>query len=145
MSVDTNAKYGTVKSVRGGSGNHPRGHDPRCALKCADPMLVTAGATAMRCGENHDPVVSTLDITGIGGGVVPHTGFEPVISALRGRCPGPLDECGTGVARRAPGAGPAEMVPSLPESSQTRGAFRRLDEAPVRQRRWASRKARMAS
>src|SRR4051812_15747848 len=26
--------------------------------------------------------------------VVPHTGFEPVISALRGRCPGPLDECG---------------------------------------------------
>jgi hypothetical protein len=27
-------------------------------------------------------------------GLVPHTGFEPVISALRGRCPGPLDECG---------------------------------------------------
>jgi hypothetical protein len=26
---------------------------------------------------------------------VPHTGFEPVISALRGRCPRPLDECGT--------------------------------------------------
>jgi hypothetical protein len=26
--------------------------------------------------------------------VVPHTGFEPVISALRGRCPRPLDECG---------------------------------------------------
>jgi hypothetical protein len=24
---------------------------------------------------------------------VAHTGFEPVISALRGRCPGPLDEC----------------------------------------------------
>ena len=30
-----------------------------------------------------------------GGEVVPHTGFEPVISALRGRCPRPLDECGT--------------------------------------------------
>ena len=28
--------------------------------------------------------------------LVPHTGFEPVISALRGRCPGPLDECGAG-------------------------------------------------
>ena len=28
--------------------------------------------------------------------LVPHTGFEPVISALRGRCPRPLDECGTG-------------------------------------------------
>jgi hypothetical protein len=27
--------------------------------------------------------------------LVPHTGFEPVISALRGRCPRPLDECGT--------------------------------------------------
>src|SRR5437773_2378834 len=26
--------------------------------------------------------------------VVPHIGFEPMISALRGRCPGPLDECG---------------------------------------------------
>ena len=26
--------------------------------------------------------------------LVPHTGFEPVISALRGRCPRPLDECG---------------------------------------------------
>ena len=27
--------------------------------------------------------------------VVAHTGFEPVISALRGRCPWPLDECAT--------------------------------------------------
>ena len=26
--------------------------------------------------------------------LVPHIGFEPMISALRGRCPGPLDECG---------------------------------------------------
>ena len=26
-------------------------------------------------------------------GIVAHTGFEPVISALRGRCPKPLDEC----------------------------------------------------
>ena len=25
--------------------------------------------------------------------MVAHTGFEPVISALRGRCPRPLDEC----------------------------------------------------
>ena len=28
--------------------------------------------------------------------VVAHTGFEPVISALRGRRPKPLDECATG-------------------------------------------------
>jgi hypothetical protein len=25
--------------------------------------------------------------------LVAHTGFEPVVSALRGRCPWPLDEC----------------------------------------------------
>ena len=25
--------------------------------------------------------------------MVAHTGFEPVVSALRGRCPWPLDEC----------------------------------------------------
>jgi hypothetical protein len=28
--------------------------------------------------------------------LVAHTGFEPVISALRGRCPRPLDECASG-------------------------------------------------
>jgi hypothetical protein len=27
--------------------------------------------------------------------MVAHTGFEPVISALRGQCPRPLDECAT--------------------------------------------------
>ena len=27
--------------------------------------------------------------------LVAHTGFEPVISSLRGRCPRPLDECAT--------------------------------------------------
>jgi hypothetical protein len=26
--------------------------------------------------------------------LVPHEGFEPSISSLRGKCPGPLDECG---------------------------------------------------
>src|SRR5689334_22325144 len=31
--------------------------------------------------------------------MVPRTGFEPVVSALRGRCPGPLDERGA-LARR---------------------------------------------
>ena len=29
------------------------------------------------------------------GRLVAHRGFEPLISALRGRCPGPLDECAT--------------------------------------------------
>lgn len=27
--------------------------------------------------------------------LVPRTGFEPVVSSLRGRCPGPLDERAT--------------------------------------------------
>ena len=30
------------------------------------------------------------------GFLVAHTGFEPVISSLRGRCPNQLDECATG-------------------------------------------------
>jgi site-specific DNA recombinase len=38
--------------------------------------------------------------------LVPHTGFEPVISALRGRRPGPLDECG-----RAARTDPSEPRP----------------------------------
>ena len=42
---------------------------------------------------------------GSGMKLVPHTGFEPVISALRGRCPGPLDECGTGADEELIGLG----------------------------------------
>ena len=30
---------------------------------------------------------------GLSGLLVAHRGFEPLISALRGRCPRPLDEC----------------------------------------------------
>ncbi len=29
--------------------------------------------------------------------LVAHTGFEPVISSLRGMCPRPLDECAKGI------------------------------------------------
>src|SRR6266542_2733279 len=39
------------------------------------------------------------------GELVPHIGFEPMISALRGRCPGPLDECGTNAGRDPPRQG----------------------------------------
>src|SRR5690606_16888220 len=58
--------------------------------------------------------------------VVAHTGFEPVISALRGRCPRPLDECATfrlsareypisrGVSRRA-----KDRRPCLPQAAKT--------------------------
>ena len=33
--------------------------------------------------------------------VVAHTGFEPVISSLRGRCPRPLDECAKRISLKA--------------------------------------------
>lgn len=39
--------------------------------------------------------------------LVAHTGFEPVVSSLRGRCPGPLDEC---AARRLPLRLPGEAT-----------------------------------
>ena len=47
--------------------------------------------------------------------VVAHTGFEPVIFALRGRCPWPLDECATrrGVAAK-PSVSIAERRPQPP-------------------------------
>ena len=45
--------------------------------------------------------------------LVPHTGFEPVISALRGRCPGPLDECGQSGA----GDGTARPVGMIPDDA----------------------------
>ena len=49
--------------------------------------------------------------------LVPHTGFEPVISALRGRCPGPLDECGPVGAGGV--AGPVGMIPASRGPHQT--------------------------
>ena len=54
------------------------------------------------------------------GELVPHTGFEPVISALRGRCPRPLDECGTDL-----GSGPS--LARAPKPMQT--DYRLLDAA----------------
>ncbi len=52
-----------------------------------------------------DPSVDRAE----GATLVPHTGFEPVISALRGRCPGPLDECGAG--RRVEATTTADRIP----------------------------------
>ncbi len=42
--------------------------------------------------------------------LVPHIGFEPMISALRGRCPGPLDECGEQHGRCGPWARESSMA-----------------------------------
>ncbi len=73
------------------------------------------------------------------GRLVPHTGFEPVISALRGRCPGPLDECGTG-------QGGAESTKSRETDANHRPRVRRrVDRAmllrasniPGRHRTWS--------
>ena len=51
--------------------------------------------------------------------LVPHTGFEPVISALRGRRPGPLDECGT--RSTAGGPRPATRIPEGAETAARDG------------------------
>ena len=42
--------------------------------------------------ERLEPLLSLLEMSQTCQ-MVAHTGFEPVISALRGRCPRPLDEC----------------------------------------------------
>ena len=60
-----------------------------------------------------DPDVDRAD----GDRLVPHTGFEPVISALRGRCPGPLDECGPVGAGGV--AGPVGMIPAERRAGRT--------------------------
>ena len=67
------------------------------------PTRRLLGLAAVRFGEqasvqNHSVLWCEATATArCCGGVVPHTGFEPVISALRGRCPRPLDECGAGL------------------------------------------------
>ncbi len=53
--------------------------------------------------------------------MVAHTGFEPVISSLRGRCPRPLDECAVMVAGD-PGFEPGHTDPE--------SAVLPLDESP---------------
>ena len=70
--------------------------------------------------------------------MVPHTGFEPVISALRGRCPGPLDECGAvrpGPLHRA--EKPARISASRPADGQS-SAARTLQPVALQERRIAS-------
>ena len=57
--------------------------------RAAGRALATEDAVAFALGTTADRLADDGS-----GGLVPHTGFEPVISALRGRCPGPLDECG---------------------------------------------------
>ena len=54
--------------------------------------------------------------------LVAHTGFEPVISSLRGRCPKPLDECATKLA------GEEGFEPSLTDSESV---VLPLDYSPV--------------
>ncbi len=55
--------------------------------------------------------------------LVAHTGFEPVISSLRGRCPRPLDECAIKLA------GEEGFEPSLTDSES---AVLPLDDSPAR-------------
>jgi hypothetical protein len=88
------------------AGVHPRNET------CPDTGPDTCGAT-----RSHISWVEARRTTTPGGGLVPHTGFEPVISALRGRCPGPLDECGA--VGPAGAARPVGMIPAARSDHQT--------------------------
>ena len=59
--------------------------------------------------------------------LVAHTGFEPVISSLRGRCPKPLDECAV-LPRFINLAGDPGFEPGLTDSES---AVLPLDESPT--------------
>lgn len=76
--------------------------------------------------------------------LVAHGGFEPPISALRGRCPGPLDECATCACPTAGGAAKSDalqgtaIVPSLageggfePPHTDPESAVLPLDDSPI--------------
>ena len=66
------------------------GIDPSLSAKDGrEPRRATSSATAAATGERPRRTGAWRWVR-----LVPHTGFEPVVSALRGRCPGPLDECG---------------------------------------------------
>ena len=58
--------------------------------------------------------------------MVAHTGFEPVIFALRGRCPGPLDECATQMAAARPLPSIAMREPAAKQSPGVRGRSGRM-------------------
>src|SRR3979490_174256 len=62
----------------------PDGSTPRIGMTITKRMLGAA--------------VASVDAVVMGAVLVPRIGFEPMISALRGRCPGPLDERGAGRA-----------------------------------------------
>ena len=55
----------------------------------------TNGQVDLSSDEDSEICQTERRVTPEWGGLVAHTGFEPVISALRGRCPWPLDECAT--------------------------------------------------
>src|SRR5512141_2860380 len=64
--------------------------------------------------------------------LVPHTGFEPVISALRGRRPGPLDECGRAARTDPSEPRPGHDATRAPVASQTAvAATRRIRSTPT--------------
>ena len=69
----------------------------------AAPYRLAIVSPLYRNPRKFSPESKSLTISGEA--EVAHTGFEPVISALRGRRPGPLDECAIccgGVSHRVP-------------------------------------------
>ena len=61
------------------------GDDAGAHIRERDKLVIRGRKIALE-GEKQEIIDLSL---------VAHTGFEPVISSLRGRCPRPLDECAT--------------------------------------------------
>lgn len=60
------------------------------------PLLARAPPSSTGAENNKTTLTKVVSLgRPVGRMMVPHGGFEPPISALRGRCPRPLDECGT--------------------------------------------------
>ena len=59
----------------------------------APPRLASDRASAPVSAKDEVQAEERARASGLSAVLVAHAGFEPAISALRGRCPGPLDEC----------------------------------------------------
>src|SRR5258708_18736744 len=77
--------------------------------------------------------VASIDASGLRAVLVPRIGFEPMISALRGRCPGPLDERGAGRADpRGTAAEERQKYKPRPEHAGTHAERRQCAAVDIR-------------
>ena len=108
----------------------PSYEDPDTGGGCPGPPIAAAPVEPMagfareawvalshlQWSPTRKPLVSKTQCAGPWGQIlyllVARKGFEPLISALRGRCPGPLDERATQSRRMAGPKGPMRLGPS---------------------------------